>query len=181
MRHNLFGTVGWADTGEPIASARVLITDKYPREECPVPAKRSANWHRVLLFCLASAACATVQTNPASLSPEGVDSALDHRSGADRNVITRAEFVPGMLSAYDVVKHRRPLWLLGRGTLPSDEGKPETPAVYLGGVKYGNLETLRSINALEVAELRFFDSREATTRFGSGHTTGVILVTLRQR
>jgi hypothetical protein len=157
----------------------MLITDKKPREGYPVPA-RSANWPHVLLLVVVSA-CATVQPNRAALSGADVDSAADHRSGADRNVITGTEIVPGMLSAYDIVQYRRPRWLLGHGQLPSDEGKPEAPTVYLEGVKYGDLETLRGINAFEVAELRFLDARDATTRFGSGHSTGVILVTLRRR
>jgi hypothetical protein len=160
--------------------APVIIADKKPREGHPVLAK-SASWRHVLLILLASAACATVQPNSESLSPTRADSAPDRRLGADRNVITRSEILPAMLSAYDVVQYRRPRWLLGRGTVPSDEGKPETPLVYLEGVRYGTLEALKSINALEVAELRFLDARDATTRLGSGHTTGVILVTLRRR
>jgi hypothetical protein len=180
VRHNVFCTVRWADYGGTAAGAPVLIADKKPREEYPVLA-RWAKWCQMVLFLLASAACATVQPNPASASPRYAESSADRRTSGDRNVITRAEILPAMLSAYDVVQYRRPRWLLGRGTLPSDEGQPEAPLVYLEGVKYGNLETLRSINALEVAELRFLDARDATTRFGSGHTNGVIVVTLRRR
>src|SRR5215813_4062155 len=180
MWRSVFGTARWADTGGPAASATVAIADKKPREGYPVPGK-SESWRHVLLVLLTSAGCATVQPNTASSSPTRTDSAFDHRSGADRNVITTTEITPAMLTAYDVVRYRRPRWLFGRGAVPSDDGKPETPLVYLEGVRYGALDALNSINALDVAELRFLDARDATTRFGSGHTTGVILVTLRRR
>ena len=55
------------------------------------------------------------------------------------------------------------------------------PLVYLEGIRYGGCETLKNIEANTIAELRFLDSGEATTHFGSGHTSGIILVMLRRR
>jgi len=100
---------------------------------------------------------------------------------AGRNVVTSSEIREGMESAYDVVTQRRPQWLLPRGYLPSDNGRPTTPTVYVDGIRYGSCESLSSIQAIDVTELRFLDGRDATTRFGSGHTNGAILVSLRRR
>jgi hypothetical protein len=133
-----------------------------------------------LFVLLACTACAAVQPSPASLSPTSADSAADRRAHGDGNVITSVEILPGMSSAYDVVRNRRPEWLHARGTLPSDAGRPALPLVYLEGISYGDCETLKSIAASSIAELRFLDARDATTRFGSGHTSGIILVTLRR-
>ena len=130
-----------------------------------------------LFLLLACTACAAVQPSPASLSPTSADSAADRRAHGDWNVVTSADILPEMKSAYDVLTNRRPRWLHARGMLPSDEG----PLVYLEGVRYGGCEMLKSIEASTIAELRFLDARDATTRFGSGHTSGIILVTLRRR
>jgi hypothetical protein len=130
------------------------------------------------LLLVASSACASIQ--PSQAPPSDVFVA-DRPVRADRNVITSAEIVPVMHSAYDVVLNRRPQWLHARGMLPSDEGRPELPLVYLEDIRYGDCSALESIEARAIAELRFLDAREATMRFGAGHGAGAILVTLRHR
>ena len=105
----------------------------------------------------------------------------DHRARTDRNVITRAEIGPvEQLSAYEVVTTLRRQWLFGRGALAANDGLPEAPRVYVEGVRVGTCEVLKGIAASTVNELRFLDARDATTRFGTGHTAGAILVTLRR-
>ena len=51
--------------------------------------------------------------------------------------------------------------------------------VYLDGFRYGGIESLRSISASDVAEVRWLSSMDATTRFGTGNTAGAIAVTSR--
>ena len=41
----------------------------------------------------------------------------------------------------------------------------------------GGVEELRSIRAEHVVEIRYMSASEATTRFGTGYTGGLILVT----
>jgi len=48
--------------------------------------------------------------------------------------------------------------------------------VYVGDEKVGSVETLRDIAIPEVAELRFYDARDARRRWGSEHKYGAIEV-----
>jgi hypothetical protein len=85
-----------------------------------------------------------------------------------------------MLSAYDVVATVRRQWLTGRGAVIVADGRPKGPLVYVEGVAIGSCETLKDFAAVNVEELRFLDAVKATTRFGTGHPAGAILVTLRR-
>jgi hypothetical protein len=49
--------------------------------------------------------------------------------------------------------------------------------VYVDNIKAGDLDALENILASRVYEIRKFSASDATTRFGTGHTNGVILVT----
>ena len=48
--------------------------------------------------------------------------------------------------------------------------------VYVGDEKVGAIETLRDIAIPEVAELRFYDARDARRRWGTEHKYGAIEV-----
>jgi hypothetical protein len=61
------------------------------------------------------------------------------------------------------------------------DGRIETPTVYVDGVRYGDCEALKTIQAIDVGELRYLNGIDATTRFGTGNGSGAILVLLRQR
>jgi hypothetical protein len=135
--------------------------------------------NRTVHIALATLLLTATGTTGCSSTPPLRSAPETHR--AERNVVTKAEIREGMESAYDVVANTRPLWLMPRGYLPSDNGRPETPTVYVDGFRYGSCESLRSIQAIDVTEIRFLDSKSATTRFGSGHTNGAILVSLRRR
>ena len=134
-----------------------------------------------VLLLLASAACAAVHPVPTKLSPEFVAATGTPHARNDANVITRAEIMRGeMPSAYDVILYARRQWVRGRGVMTLGEWRADAPIVYLENVRYGTCETLKDIRSDDVAEMRFVDAQDATTRFGTGHTAGVILVTLRR-
>jgi len=76
-------------------------------------------------------------------------------------------------SAYELVRQLRPSWTVTRG------GNTE-PIAYVDGIRFGSLEDLRNVAVEQVREIRYLDSREATTRFGTGHTAGAIEVTTRR-
>ena len=75
-------------------------------------------------------------------------------------------------TAYELVQQLRPSWLVTRGG--------NMPIAYLDGVRYGAVEDLRTVGVDRIREVRFLDSREATTRFGTGHTGGAIEVLTRR-
>jgi hypothetical protein len=101
------------------------------------------------------------------------------RSSGDPNEITREEIqrVEQVSSAYSVVQRLRPNWLRKRG--PSSVSNPGNIIVYVEGSRYGAPESLRQLDPLNVASMRWLTDDQATTRYGTGHDNGVILVRLR--
>jgi hypothetical protein len=87
-------------------------------------------------------------------------------------------------NALEAVELDRPEWMKQQR---DDEAKQGTAArtgpvesislvVYVGDERVGGLETLRDISIPEVAELRFYDSRDARRRWGVEHRYGAIEV-----
>lgn len=60
---------------------------------------------------------------------------------------------------------------------PNDANSEATmPKIYVDNVSYGNVESLSNINATQIKEIQYIKATDATTRWGTGHTGGVILV-----
>ena len=96
-------------------------------------------------------------------------------TGGSRNVIVAAELEEGGFdNLRDAVRRLRPTWLRPRGstgtTIPT--GLP----VYMDNVRAGDITRLDSIPVELVKEVRFLDPRDATFRWGTGHTRGAIEV-----
>lgn len=91
------------------------------------------------------------------------------------NVVAHEELVAsGRTDLFEYVRLHRPHWLRTRGI--STSGIFEV-VVYVDGNRMGGPRALEQIRPDMTAELRYFDGREATTRWGTGHGAGVILVT----
>ena len=130
-----------------------------------------------LTLTVGAIACAATQRSSPQIESQGVTASAVR---ADRNVVTRSEIRPTETrSAYDVVARLRPHWLVGHGPSVHGQSYQEGPRVLMGEVWLGTAASLRDIAAETIEELRYLDAIEATTRFGTGHTTGVIVVTLR--
>lgn len=84
-------------------------------------------------------------------------------------------------NAYDLVNQARPNWLRGRGSPNLRGGPPALPVIYVRNTRQGPAETLRGFATLTLLELRYVDATTATTRYGNGHSGGVIEVVLRRR
>lgn len=98
------------------------------------------------------------------------------------NVIRTAEVEQSnTTNAWDLVQRVRPAWLRGRGAPDLRGSPPDLPVVYIGTSRYGAVETLRGIPTSGVLEMRYINAVTATTRYGNGHSGGVIEVTLRNR
>ena len=122
-------------------------------------------------------------------SPRSVDPATDavaarrddsrpRRSGQliVRDELRRAPYT----NAFDAVSQLRPHWLISaRQRSPTDReggGAAGVIIVYLDGTRLGTLETLRQVPLGDVSEIRYYDAREATNLFGTGHPAGAINV-----
>jgi hypothetical protein len=97
-------------------------------------------------------------------------------AGATTNRIVEAELTElGQLDALQAVQRLRSRWLQGRAgsaSLP--------PVLYVDGSRRGTADDLRFIRADEISTIEFMSANDATTRFGTGHTGGAILVTNRR-
>lgn len=100
-------------------------------------------------------------------------------NSGNRNVITMDEVRElTRLSALEIVQRLRPMWLQPRGV--DSFRQSNAVAGYLDGLRIGDVSALRNIRANDIKEIRYLDSRQATTRFGVGHPSGAVLVETRR-
>ena len=115
-----------------------------------------------------SAACA------ASINPINERPVLLHRDPISASAIAAAH----VETAYDAVLRLQPSWLLGHGARSHDA--ESRPVVYLNDHVLGGVDQLRELPVENIREIQFLSAIDATTRFGSGHVSPVIIVrTLR--
>jgi hypothetical protein len=99
------------------------------------------------------------------------------RTRGSADIITEAEINAGVYqNALEVVQNLRPTMMRPR------QGGANAQAVmlYLDGVRMADLNGMSTIPAERVREIRFINARDATTRWGTGHDSGVILVTTKR-
>lgn len=83
-------------------------------------------------------------------------------------------------NAYMAVERLRPDWLRSRGpTSPRNPGG-NLPAVYVAGIRQqAGLDALRQVRLGDVMEIQYMSAMDATTRYGTDHAGGAIIVVLR--
>lgn len=97
---------------------------------------------------------------------------------AGRNVITAAEIVTSHVhNVYQAVTQLRPEFLKRRTNMPSTPFNETRVMVYVDGVQFGPVESLRQIPLDIVRTIKYIRSTEANIRYGGVHTGGVIEVT----
>jgi hypothetical protein len=102
-------------------------------------------------------------------------------STRDRTLITQREIEESaLLDAFEIVRALRPEFLRTRGTSSFRVTDPVEAQVYVDGVRTGNPDTLRRLPRDVLREIRYIDAREATTRYGTGHGAGAILVATKR-
>ncbi len=103
-------------------------------------------------------------------------SATSSGGGTRRNsdVITLEEIdASDALTVFDLIQQVRPRFLR-----PAGIGDPVI--VYVDGVRRGNALELRSVPRVNASEIRYVSGTDATTRYGTGHRSGAIEVSLRR-
>lgn len=102
----------------------------------------------------------------------------DSGSQSQPNVLTTRQIQSLPVdNAYDVVRRLRPNWLRVQSAPTARNPTPERPVVYLDGVRSGSVGILRNIEREHVIRLEYLDPTDATQRYGTGHSGGVIRVT----
>lgn len=122
---------------------------------------------------------------PASLQAQG-KSAEPQRTS--RDLLTLAQLKELRVeNAYDAVEAVRSIWLRERGPTSftksgatvsrADSLTGTVPLVYLDRVKLGTVEEMKRVPMRNVFSIQHFNGIEATSRYGVGHSAGVILIT----
>lgn len=83
-------------------------------------------------------------------------------------------------SAYDLVERLRPTMLRARNLTAGSGVQNFAPVVYVEDVRLGDIDQLRTVMRATVYEIRFINATDATTRWGTGHSAGVIQVRLKR-
>ena len=98
------------------------------------------------------------------------------------NVITSEEARETSANdAYGVVQLLRPAWLRPRAALSLTNPGASYAKIYVDNVPLaGGTRELRNVPAGDIQEIRFISPSDATTRFGTGHSGGVIMVITRR-
>lgn len=123
------------------------------------------------VLAISIAACGGgAASGPANASDAPANAEAETRS-YPRNRISRVEILErgdNANTAMEVVRRLRPAWLLSRGA---------DPVVYVDNVRRpGGVDALFSVPVGQIRLLEFIGAADATTRWGTGHTGGVIQV-----
>lgn len=108
----------------------------------------------------------------------------DPFSGRNRNVLLQDEITGSRsigATAYDLLAQLRPEYLRNRGSVSIRDNVQATAVVYVDGTKFGALDALRSVSAEHIFRVDYLSASDATTRFGTDHTGGAILITSKTR
>lgn len=129
-----------------------------------------ASKHLYLIAVAVTVACA-----PAAVSSGG---SAPRRS----TFLTAAEMRDAnveMGSAFEAISRLRPNWLT-HVTESNNPPRREFARVFVDGRFYGELESLRSFDAIQIADVRFYSAAEAG-KFGlEGGLSGVIEITTKK-
>jgi hypothetical protein len=99
-------------------------------------------------------------------------------SGGSRDLLTREEIQQsGAGTLYDAIQRERPTWLRARGPI-TGQGQ-DGIHVIMDGVRVGDVNFLQSARVDNVLEVRFINARDATTRWGTGFSSGAIEIRTR--
>ena len=93
------------------------------------------------------------------------------------NLITQAEIeYVNVSNAFEAIQRLRPRMLQRRLGSSTDKGEAGEIVVFVDNAKYGYPDQLTSISADRIREIRYINASDATTRYGTGYTEGVILI-----
>lgn len=84
-------------------------------------------------------------------------------------------------TVFEAVRALRPRWLQTRNVASLRSQERHTPRVYVDGQLRGEVNELSRLVPHEVEEIRYMSASDATTRFGTNHIAGAIVITTRRR
>jgi hypothetical protein len=125
---------------------------------------------------LLSLACAGATGTPSS----GTSTQMTRGSA---NVINSAEIEAApqdAQTAYDIVARLRPMMMRPRNQTAGASNGEFGVMVFVEDVRLGEVDQLRTVMRATIQEIRYINATDATTRWGTGYSNGVILVRLKR-
>jgi hypothetical protein len=116
----------------------------------------------------------------------GTVPSIEYQATAEAGNMITAEAIAksNVFTAFQAIERLRPAWLRSRGPKIISTGIPVYATVYIDDHRAGELSQLQSVNARDVAEIRFLSPSEATVTYGTyggGALGGVISITTQSR
>jgi hypothetical protein len=131
--------------------------------------------HLFLVAVAAIMACASARGK----SDTSGASAAAHKA----DFLTAEEIVSAnadVANVYDALSRLRPNWLAVHGATSFNAAGNGLAYVFVDGQRYGDVNSLRNIEAYHVADIRYYDVTQAGARFGvRGGPGGVIEVRMK--
>jgi outer membrane receptor protein involved in Fe transport len=94
-------------------------------------------------------------------------------AGSTANRIVRAELAGiDQIDALQAVNRLRPSWVSMRGG--------SEPVLYVDGVRRANFRDLSTMQTTDIEQIEYMSGSDASTRYGTGHGGGAIMVTTRR-
>lgn len=122
----------------------------------------------------------------AILSVIAIAAPVGAQNRGDRNKLTQADIAEagtGIMTARDAIRILRPNWMtpppLGRqmsSDVLSPGGGSPVIIVYINDVRQPDIESLATVPASKVVEMKYLDQNRAVLLHGPGHESGVIEV-----
>ena len=98
---------------------------------------------------------------------------------ANSSVITREDILTlgsGEMSALDVVKRLRPMFLAPRSALSTTNTEAGRTHASIDGIRVVPLDDLNNVQASSIAEITFLDAGRAMQKFGTRANRGAVIV-----
>ena len=97
-------------------------------------------------------------------------------AGATSNRIVLEEIQDlSQMTGLQAIERLRPRWLQARA---GTGGEP--PVLYVDGSRRSSINDLQSMRTSDLEQMEYMSASDATTRFGTGHGGGAIMVTTRR-
>ena len=97
------------------------------------------------------------------------------------NLITEEEIEKASASnAYDLIRQLRPAWFRSRGVTSTRDVFAGGLGFFVDGIPLSSLDQLESLPTERIKEARYLSATDATTKYGTGYTSGVVEITTKR-
>lgn len=135
---------------------------------------------RAVLVLLVAACGGGAGSAPTGASPDSPAGEEAEVRSYPPNLVSRAEIDERGANAHNAMqflRRLRPAWLRSRGSNSLTSAGAMYPVVYIDNIRRpGGLSALFQVPLSEVRRMEFIGPGDATTRWGTGHQSGVILI-----